>query len=49
MEKSHNFSHLIFCSETYKEASTNIPPGAIERIFEKFPWEGAFFAAGKVM
>ena len=29
--------------------STNIPPGGVERIFQKFPREGVILAAANVM
>ena len=49
IEKAHNYAHSMFCSETCCMASTNIPPGGIERIFEKFLQEGVILAAGIVI
>ena len=49
IEKSHNFDHSMFCSETCCMVSTNIPPGGVERIFQKFLWEGDILAAVNVI
>ena len=39
----------MFCFETWCMLSTNIPPGFVERIFQKFPWEGVILAAVNVI
>ena len=49
IEKAHNNGHLMFCFETCCMVSTNIPPGGVERIFQKFPREGVILAAANVM